>query len=241
VVTKMNLFAKLSLTAASVGSTLGLLLPLPPAIAADFSFRGNFTRDDNVQLFNFTVGSSSTVTLRTLSYAGGTQADGTVVTNGGFDPILALFDSSGNFIDNNDDGDSSEVPADPITERFFDTYLQVVLGAGNYTVAVSQYDNFFSGGPGDNISLGFDRQGDGNFTPGTTNFPCSASRFCDVDGNSRTSFWAFDILNVQSGVVVPPTEPVPEPSTVVGSLILGLVSTKLAKKGKHRRLAAQAK
>lgn len=48
-----------------------------------------------MQLFNFTVGASSTVTLVTKSYAGGILADGTVISACGFDPILTLFDSTG--------------------------------------------------------------------------------------------------------------------------------------------------
>lgn len=65
------------------------------ASAVDFSFSGMFTGDDDVQLFDFSVGMASLVTFRTLSYAGGTNAAGTVIARGGFDPILALFDSRG--------------------------------------------------------------------------------------------------------------------------------------------------
>jgi hypothetical protein len=68
-----------------------MVLVSTPAAAADFSFTGNFTQDDNVQLFNFVVGAPSSVTLRTWSYAGGTNAAGTTIARGGFDPILALF------------------------------------------------------------------------------------------------------------------------------------------------------
>lgn len=62
-----------------------------PAAAADFSYTGNLSDPNQVLLFNFNVGSTSQVTLRTYSYAGGTNAAGTVIANGGFDPILALF------------------------------------------------------------------------------------------------------------------------------------------------------
>ncbi len=78
---------KLSLMALGTLS-LGLgsvFIDFQPVQAADFSFRGNFSTDDEVHLFNFSVGATSTVTLKTLSYAGGTQADGTVISAGGFD------------------------------------------------------------------------------------------------------------------------------------------------------------
>jgi hypothetical protein len=65
---------------------------------------GSFTNDNDVQLFNFSVGMTSNVTLRTYSYAGGTNAAGTVISRGGFDPILALFSSAGALIGQNDDG-----------------------------------------------------------------------------------------------------------------------------------------
>ena len=145
---------------------------------ADYSFSGNLAGDNDVQLFNFTVGAASTVTLRTWSYAGGTNAAGNLIAEGGFDPILALFDSTGLLINQNDDG-GSLVAADSVTGAHYDTYLSSVLSAGDYTVAVMQYANFALG---PNLSSGF--QGSG-----TTNFR-------DVTGDLRTSAWEFDILNV---------------------------------------------
>jgi PEP-CTERM motif-containing protein len=171
--------------------------------AVDFSFTGSFVQDDNVQLFNFAVASSSTVTLRTWSYAGGTNAAGADIARGGFDPILALFDGAGVFIDENDDGPSGTVATD-LSGAAFDTYLSVVLDAGAYTVSVTQYDNFATG---PNLANGFDRAGDGNFTAA---FGCGAPQFCDLSGSSaysqRDGHWAFDILNVNTALVVPEPE-----------------------------------
>ena len=164
-------------------------------MADDFSFTGNLSNDDDVQFFDFTVGVTSTVTMRTYSYAGGTNADGDVIPAGGFDPILALFDASENLIDQNDDGDG--VPTDPVSGNAWDTLLEVELAPGDYTVAVSQYANFAIG---PTLSDGFDGSG--------------TSGFVDDDGNTRTSFWAFDVLNVTGAEVVDPpataaTVPVP--------------------------------
>jgi hypothetical protein len=186
------------------------------AVPTNFSFTGTFAQDDDVQLFNFTADGSSTVTLRSYSYAGGTQANGNVVAAGGFDPILALFDATGAFIaqqddDTNDNG-ICDGNSDPNTGRCWDTFFNQLLTAGSYTVSIMQFDNFANG---PNLSNGFDRQGQGNFTGSFGG--CSNGSFCDVSGvdpfNNRTNAWAFDILNSAS--------PVPEPATLT-SLGLGL-------------------
>ena len=201
--------------------TSAVALLVSPATAANFSFTGAFGADDDVQLFNFSVGAVSTVTLLTYSYAGGTMADGTVVAAGGFDPILALFDGAGLFIDNNDDGSFPDVGVDPVTGDTYDTYFQSTLNPGNYTVAVSQFDNFFLGGIGDPISLGFSEVGNPTFTGDIWGTP--GSMFIDVNGDQRTNQWAFDILNV--GTASQTGNPVPEPGTLclLGSGLLGLV------------------
>jgi hypothetical protein len=186
------------------------LFAAAPAAATDFSFTGNFTRDDDVQLFNFTVGAPSTVTLRTWSYAGGTNAAGDVIARGGFDPILALFDGTGALVGQNDDGGCGNVAQD-ISGQCWDTFFSSALDAGSYTVAVMQYNNFANG---PNLANGFSRQGQGNFTPAFSQCGANQSAFEDVSGSAacgRDSHWAFDILNVGDAVVV--GNAVPEPST----------------------------
>lgn len=186
------------------------------ASAADFSFTGTFTQDDDVQLFNFVVGAPSSVTLRTWSYAGGTNAEGDTIARGGFDPILALFDSSGALVDQNDDGGFPLVAPDSATGQRWDTYLTAALTAGTYTVSVMQYNNFAAG---PNLSDGFVRSGEGNFTDPS----CAGTMFCDVSGSQRDGHWAFDVLNVNSAVVVL----IPEPETyallLAGLGLLGFV------------------
>lgn len=178
-----------------------------PAMATDFSFTGNFAHDDDVQLFNFTVGATSAVTLETWSYAGGVNAAGQTIAGGGFDPILALFDSTGAEINQDDDG-GGNVATDPNTGQNYDTFLQSTLGPGVYTVSVMEYDNFAIG---PNLSNGFGRAGQGDFTAG---FGCGAAAFNDVSGVAgfcqRDNHWAFDVLNVSSAVL---SSGAPEPST----------------------------
>jgi hypothetical protein len=190
-------------------STAAIVLSaVESALAADFSFRGTFTNDNDVQLFNFVVGTSSNVTLRTLSYAGGTQADGTVVPRGGFDPILSLFDSSGNLLDSDDDG--SDV-VDPTTGLSYDTLIEQLLNPGNYTVAVTQFNNFASGL---NLANGFDQDGNPNFANG-------------FDNGSRTNAWAFDVLNVDQAVI--PDAAVPTPALLPALLGMGAAALRKRK------------
>lgn len=175
-----------------------------PAAAANFSFTGNFNRDDNVQTFNFAVGAASNITLRSWGYAGGVNAAGQTISRGGFDTILALFDSAGVLINQNDDGGCSLVAADAVTGACWDTYLTASLSAGNYFVAVMQYDNFANG---PNFANGFVRTGQGNFTGGISGCNSTQNSFEDVSGNQagcqRTNAWAFDILNVEQAALVP--------------------------------------
>jgi len=178
-----------------------------PAWAGSVSYTGTFAQDDEVRLFSFSLTTPSDVIIRTLSYAGGTQADGHAVAPGGFDPNLTLFDATGNFIDENDDGPPDLVPSDPISGEAFDAFLHNTLPAGSYTLALTQYLNTNQ----TSLADPFSASGTGNYTGET--FGCSNGSFCSLDEQNRTHAWALDIL----------MQTIPEPATVV-LLLAGLAA-----------------
>ena len=102
--------------------------------ASDFSFTGNLNNNNEVQPFFFTVAEPTTITLQTFSYDGGTNAAGTAIPGGGFDPILSLFDAiSGRLLVQNDDGFG------------LDSFLGVDLNAGNYFATLTKFGSFPAG------------------------------------------------------------------------------------------------
>ena len=179
------------------------------AATETFSFTGNLFDDADAGIFGFSIASISDVTIRSYSYAGGTQADGTPIPAGGFDPVVALWDGSGALITEVDDS-PGDVPLDPVTGSDFDVNFTVSdLSAGNYSVSVVQFSNFALGG---NLSNGFSETNP-DFTG--INYGCSNGQFCDVNGENRTAFWAVDVLANDPG-----TNPAPVPLPAGGLLLL---------------------
>ena len=76
-------------------------------------------------------------------------AQSDVIARGGFDPMLAQFDSTGALIGQNDDG----IGVDPdINGLPFDTYFSSLQAPGDDTVSVMAFANFANG---PNLSDGF--------------------------------------------------------------------------------------
>jgi hypothetical protein len=195
-------------------AVVALLLSSGVAGAVPLSFAGAYNRDDDVALFWFETSGASLVSIETFGYAGGTDPSGRVVAAGGFDPVFGLYDAAGSLLGIGDDGASR---ADPISGNAFDSLLSMSLGIGTYFVALAVFDNYPLG---PSFADGFLRTGNGNFT---APFGCSAGRFCDVSGFSRTGGYALAI----SGATV---AAIPEPSA------LALMSAALAGFTGWRRL-----
>jgi hypothetical protein len=182
--------------------------------AATFSFGGTFLIDDQHQNFVITA-PSSLVTIHTFGYAGGTNANGQLIAQGGFDPVLSLFDSTGGLtltsplVAFTDTSAFCPNGPDPSTGSCFDEelVLTTLLPGNSYTLVLTQSNNYPNGGF---FGDGFSQDGNGNFTPGA--FGCFANAFCDSNfgapGQARTGNWALDILGV--GNATGPSN-VPEP------------------------------
>ena len=191
-------------------AALSALSALPAAavpVSAELSFTGSFAADDDVALFDIVVEDvRSFVSIRTVSYAGGTLANGTEVPAGGFDPVVSLFDGSGALVGFN--GDAADAALDPATGEGFDAFLRRPVDPGAYTVALTQYDNFPAG---DALAAGFDEAGDPSFTAA---FFCDAGQFCDFTGADRTADYALDVS-------IAPV-PLPAAAWLLGGALLGL-------------------
>jgi hypothetical protein len=194
------------------------------AHASSISFLGSFTQDDDVRMFTFTWPAAGDLTIRTWSYAGGMNGDGELIPAGGFDPILSLFDVTGQLIAANDNG-SPDVPADPVTGNQWDAFLFLPSFApGTYTLALTQADN---SAIGPTLSDGFLMAGMGNFTGDETGNP--GGSFFDISGSQRTDQWALDVIGSEA------IQMVPEPATVTMAGTALMIACLLAALRRHRQ------
>lgn len=192
------------------------------AFSAEVDFSGNFLHDNDALRFDFSVALPGVVTVFSSSWI-----------NGGFDPILTLWDSAGNQIAEQDDGGVvGTQQSDSVFYNYgeFDSFLNINLTAGSYIATLTQYDNF---SVSTLLADGFLRNADPLFT---SVFGCSNGRFCEgslVDSNgnpvepNRTSAWELHFLNVASARL----NNVPEPSAL---MLIGLAGLALAGSRKRK-------
>ncbi len=198
--------------------------------ATNVTLQGSFAADDIVQFLSVSVAAPAAVDFRSYGYAGGTTSTGTIVPRGGFDTILTLFSASGVFIDDNDEG--AGVATDPATGLAADARIKTNLTAGNYLLALTEYDNFSIG----NLSDGFAETGNPNFTADpsfVSGGPCPGNMFRDISGTAgrcRSGNWTVDFVNVAAATAVP------EPSALLLAGI-GFALLLLVARCRHQRKA----
>ena len=177
-------------------AALGFVLPLQ-SYADTTPLTGTFSADNSVFTDTFTTTSTQVYDIFTTSYA-----------TGGFVPVLTLFGSSGNVIDNSGPGTS-------------DASLMDTLPAGSYTLDLTEFPNVANG----SLSDGFLLAG----SPNATGDNCCVSGGTFLDPftcSQRTNNYA---LTVSSSAAV-----TPEPSTW---LLLLTGSAALLYTERRRRMA----
>jgi hypothetical protein len=193
---------KIALMLGAVAVTTATLAPSNSAAAATLTYAGALANPNSIGSFFFTSDGSSNATFKSYSYNSGTSTNGTTFGGGGFNPLLSIF---GPIVVN---------PTTTLQDQFLfeidrlpgagDISFTTAgrLARGNYRAVISVAPNFPQGS---------------TFADGYTN---TNTTF----GNGRTSFYAFDISG--SGV----TATVPEPTSIVGTMIAGMVAMKLKRK-----------
>jgi hypothetical protein len=162
-----------------IGLMILAVFCLPEAQAESYNFHGNFSQDDNVQFFTFSVTAPSEVALDTLSYA-----------KGGFLPVLSLWDNAG----------VSMGEYYPLT-GFADVNTTVDFTAGSYTLALTEYNNLPLGDLPNGIldPSQFSQYGNGNFTgPEFSYTPNLPGAFIAPDGTQLTSAWEINLSSTTS-------------------------------------------
>lgn len=176
----------------------------PRVVSSAGPFVGTFSQDTDQREVFFTLQQAGEVVLRTFSYAGGVTSGGTIIPRGGFDPTLSVFDSSGRLVASNEDGGCGAVAADAVTGLCWDSYLGLVLPAGNYRLVLTQSTNTANGptlGDSFKYACSAANQNAGicsqNFTPDPNPGVLEAG-FWDESRNQRLGSYAVDILGATS-------------------------------------------
>jgi hypothetical protein len=143
---------------------------------------GTFTFDSDTLLLPLSVNTPSQVTIFTTSFGNGSD---------GFEPVLTLFDGSGNsYLQDPTGGTTGHCGSravDPISGFCLDAFIQANLAVGSYTVALSESDNI----PGGTLIDGFPQPSGTNFTG--PEFLGGPGSFILFDGTQRQNNWALEI------------------------------------------------
>jgi len=197
--------------------------PAAYADSASFTFSGNFTYDNDVELIYVTLGAPESLLAYTTS--GGI---------GGFPTFLMLFDADGNPVQQQSgdpaclDGYSNYSSAKICNDAYLLEPPKLTppeyLSPGSYTIALVQWDNYWNGSLSDGfIHDGFDNR---NFTnapfgtlpDGTPYGLCGTGTvyFCDpVTMTADSSYWSLTVtLTSADGVpALGEADMLPEPGS----------------------------
>jgi PEP-CTERM motif len=200
---------------------------------ADGSFGGTFSADNDVALIYLSLLGPAFVTFNITSHL--------ELIEPGFDPILTFFTAGGTQFTPPDSGDSY----DPLFASFDgsfasnhedlalffpDVFSGGTMAAGNYLLAVTQYENSFNLSSVEGEVGGFQYDADSRFTCGpleTRDPECTG--FLAFDGTSRSQEFAGSLTIEPEDV----PQPVPEPGSLT-LLALGSAAL-LARRARVRR------
>jgi hypothetical protein len=196
------------------------------SFAATISKSGTFATPEDIETLTLTLTSSGNVTLQTYGFGGGTNAAGTLISPGGFDPFVGLFAGTGltaTFINGTSDVLSNYAagcpPAGTVTvgslkNQCGDARLQFNgLAAGVYTVLLTDGEYIpnavFETTPGP-LGDGFTDLTAGVFQT------CEDANNCNADSGA----WALDITTTGGSVSTP--EPAGTAMLLLAALALAI-------------------
>ncbi len=213
-----------------------ILLAGGSCLADTISETGTLNSPEDTVVIDLTLVASGTVTLQTYGFGGGTNAAGTVIPSGGFDPFVGLFSGTGPtalFLNGTSDVLSNYSPGCPaagtvtigsVGNQCGDVNLQFTgLAAGTYTVLLTD---------GEYIPNAVFEPSPGFLGDGFTDLTGGAFQTCvDAnDCNTDTANWALDIT-------APAASSVPEPSSapLLGTVALVLGASVYARARKLKK------
>ena len=189
----------------------GLFLAASGNASVVYQQTGTFTFDSDTLLLPLSVITPGQVTIFTTSFGDG---------SGGFEPVLTLFDGSGNLYlqdaTGGTTGNCGSRAVDNISGFCLDAFIQANLAAGSYTVALSESDNI----PGGALADGFPQPSGTNFTG--PEFLGAPGSFILFNGAQRNNNWALEIDTTGTAAIAPEPGTFPILASVFASALFAM-------------------
>jgi len=191
----------------AVALLAGICFSAPCALAdSTTSYTGTLSSPEDYATETLTLASAATVTLQTWSFGGGVNGDGTTISAGGFDPLLAIFSGTGSGATILTDSMDNAIATSDVLSNYGsflgcppagqvdiggdvcgDITMSLSLAAGTYTIVLSDAD-YIPVALYDNGTLG----------EGFLDLTGGAFQTCNVVGSTTTcaddtADWAFDV------------------------------------------------